>query len=104
MIERPRSRMPSLHARPADFDTPAPAGAGTSPSGSRTARRNFPRRDVDEHQVHRPRPEPVLGNCLLPARQHDLRATELTHPRPFDVDLAAMEADQNAFVSTVVGI
>jgi hypothetical protein len=25
----------------ADFDTPAPAGAGTSPSGSRTARRNF---------------------------------------------------------------
>ncbi len=25
----------------ADFDTPEPAGAGTSPSGSRTARRNF---------------------------------------------------------------
>src|SRR5215472_4528251 len=25
----------------ADFDTPDPAGAGTSPSGSRTARRNF---------------------------------------------------------------
>jgi len=25
----------------ADFDTPAPEGAGTSPSGSRTARRNF---------------------------------------------------------------
>src|SRR5712691_11698169 len=25
----------------ADFDTPAPRGAGTSPSGSRTARRNF---------------------------------------------------------------
>jgi hypothetical protein len=25
----------------ADFDTPLPAGAGTSPSGSRTARRNF---------------------------------------------------------------
>ncbi len=25
----------------ADFDTPAPVGAGTSPSGSRTARRNF---------------------------------------------------------------
>jgi hypothetical protein len=25
----------------ANFDTPAPAGAGTSPSGSRTARRNF---------------------------------------------------------------
>src|SRR5262249_23679677 len=53
----------------------------------------FPRRDIDEHQIHRPLPEPVLPPCLLPARQRDLLAAELTNPRPFDVDLAAMEAN-----------
>ena len=53
----------------------------------------FPRRDIDEHQIHRPLPEPVLPHCLLPARQRDLLAAELTNPRPFDVDLAPMEAN-----------
>src|SRR5215472_9929808 len=77
----------------ADFDVPDPAGAGISPSGSRTDRRNFRVETLDEHQIHRPLSEPVLPHCLLPARQRDLLAAELTNPRPFDVDLAPMEAN-----------
>src|SRR5262249_8923952 len=53
----------------------------------------FPRRDIDEHQIHRPLPEPVLGHCVLPARQHHLLAAEFTNSWPFDIDLAAMEAN-----------
>src|SRR5215469_864826 len=53
----------------------------------------FPRRDIDEHQIHRPPPEPVLGHCVLPARQHHLLAAEFTNSWPFDIDLAAMEAN-----------
>jgi hypothetical protein len=49
-------------------------------------------RDVDQHQVHRPAPQPVLGLRRLPARQRDLGTAVRTHARPFDHDLAAVEA------------
>src|SRR5450755_1769485 len=183
----------------ADFDTPAPAGAGTSPSGSRTARRNFlvetlisirfiahlpsqssatawsqlesdsscpidperrhqnemltdvdavdlhhhdvergqvrthpflhagsrqrhevprsrrlrhagprrrrnialgkphraaefPRRDVDQHQVHRPLAEPVLRDRMVPARKRQFLPCKVAHARPLNCYLAGMKS------------
>ena len=49
--------------------------------------------DVDQHQVHRPLAEPVLRNRRLPARHSQLLPVEAAHPRPLDLDLAAVEAD-----------
>jgi hypothetical protein len=78
-----RRHVPILRtdASSADFDTPEPAGAGTSPSGSRTARRNFRGRDVEQHQVHRPLAKPVLCDRPLPARQHQLAAGKVAHQK-----------------------
>ena len=50
-------------------------------------------RDVDQHEVHRPLPKPVLGLCRLPARQGKLGAVTATHARPFDRDRATVKAD-----------
>jgi len=77
----------------ADFDTPAPAGAGTSPSGSRTARRNFRVDTFDQHQVHRPLAEPVLRDRTLPARQRQFLAPEVAHAGPLNCHPAGVEAD-----------
>ncbi len=51
------------------------------------------RRDVDQHQVHRPAAKPVLGLRRRPARQRNFLAVEAAHPRPIDRNLAAVEAD-----------
>src|SRR5271166_4854743 len=51
------------------------------------------RRHVDQHQVHRPLPQPVLGHRLLPAIQRQFFPVERAYPRPLDCDLASMEAD-----------
>src|SRR6516164_2173341 len=76
----------------ADFDTPDPAGAGTSPSGSRTAP-EFPRGDVEQHEVHRPFAKPVLPRRVLPTRQRQLMASNIAHPRPLDFHLTGLEGD-----------
>src|SRR6476659_2013760 len=73
----------------ADFDTPLPAGAGTSPSGNRTARLNL---RVDTLISIR-FAEPVLVYSLLPAFQWQFFAVEPAYPRPLDYDLASVETD-----------
>src|SRR5450755_2427192 len=51
----------------------------------------FPRRDVDQHLVHRPATEPILGRGALPTRYRDLTPVHAAYPWPFDRDLAALE-------------
>jgi hypothetical protein len=51
------------------------------------------RRDVDQHQVHGPSPQPVLGLGRLPARQRQLAAVAGSHTGPFDRHLAAVETE-----------
>src|SRR5213595_520087 len=51
------------------------------------------RRDVDQHLVHGPFPEPVLRNCRLPTRYRLLLPVKAAKPWPLDFDLAAVEAD-----------
>ena len=77
----------------ADFDTPAPAGAGTSPSGSRTARRNFRVETLISIRFIAHLTEPVLLDRPLPARQRQLLAGQVAHPRPLDLHLAGVEPD-----------
>lgn len=50
-------------------------------------------RDVDQHQIHRPTTQPVLGLCRLPARQRQLVAVAGSHTGPFDRHLAAVETE-----------
>ena len=50
-------------------------------------------RDVDQHQVHRPLAEQVFGLGRRPARQGHLAAIAGANARPFDLNLAAVEAD-----------
>jgi len=52
-------------------------------------------RDIDQHLVHGPLADPVLGNRHLPARQSLLLALEVAKPWSFDLGLAAVEADQD---------
>jgi hypothetical protein len=61
-----------------DFDKPAPR---TSPPRSRTERANLWGRDVDQHLVHCPFAEPVLGNRRFPARQNVFLAVKTAQPR-----------------------
>src|SRR4051812_43630738 len=51
------------------------------------------RRDIDQHQVHGPSPQPVLGLRRLPARQHQFVAVAAAHTGPFDRYLAAVETE-----------
>jgi hypothetical protein len=51
------------------------------------------RRDVDQHQVQRPSPQPILGLRHLPGRQRQLVAVPDSHTWPFDRHLAAVEAE-----------
>src|SRR3979490_1538791 len=74
----------------ADFDTPLPAGAGTSPLGQSHSPAEFARRHVDQHHVHRPPAEPVLVDRLLPVFQRQFFPIEPAHPRSLDCDLASM--------------
>jgi hypothetical protein len=67
-------KMPRSAAKPPTSTPPAPADAGTSLSGSRTARAKFPRRDFDQDQAHCPLAEPVLRSRTIPARQHKFLA------------------------------
>src|SRR6202163_432145 len=53
----------------------------------------FPRRYVDQHQVHRPLAEPVLRDRTLPARQRQFMALEVAHAGPLTRHLAGVEAD-----------
>src|SRR5216683_6395214 len=53
----------------------------------------FPRRYVDQHQVHRPLAEPVLRDRTLPARQRQFMALEVAHAGPLNRHLAGVEAD-----------
>jgi len=76
----------------ADFDTPAPAAAGTSPSGSRTDRRNF-RVETLISISSLPLAEPVLRDRTLPARQRQFLAPEVAHAGPLNRHLAGVEAD-----------
>ena len=55
-----------------------------------------PGRDVDQHKIQCPFPQPVLGNGSRPGRQGQLRLASLgTNPGAFDHDLATMEADRS---------
>src|SRR5207247_612587 len=51
------------------------------------------RRDIDQHLVQGPFPEPVLRNCRLPTRYTLLLPVKAAKPWPLDFDLAAVEAD-----------
>src|SRR6266516_3909810 len=51
------------------------------------------RRDIDQHLVQGPLPEPVLRNCRLPTRYRLLLPVKAAKPWPLDFDLAAVEAD-----------
>src|ERR1700704_2953942 len=53
----------------------------------------FPRRDVDQHQVHRPLAEPVLRDRTIPTRQQKLLAPKTAHTRPLNRYLAGMKAN-----------
>src|ERR1700674_2686657 len=53
----------------------------------------LPRRDVDQHQVHRPPTQPILLAGPFPARQRQFLAVKIAHPRPLELHFAAMEAD-----------
>src|ERR1700730_5986118 len=53
----------------------------------------FPRRYVDQHQVHRPLAEPVLRDRTLPARQRQFMALKVAHAGPLNRHLASVEAD-----------
>src|SRR5215470_9769304 len=53
----------------------------------------FPRRYVDQHQVHRPLAEPVLRDRALPTRQYQFMALDVAHAGPFNRHLAGVEAD-----------
>src|SRR6516165_10272711 len=77
----------------ADFDTPDPAGAGTSPSGSRTARRNFRVETLSSMRFIAPFAKPVLPRRVLPTRQRQLVASNIAHPRPLDFHLTGMKGD-----------
>src|SRR3954462_7704738 len=72
----------------------------TSPRGPRNVPLRTPnrsgklaRRDIDQHLVHGPLPEPVLRNCRLPTRYRLLLPVKVAKPWPLDFDLAAVEAD-----------
>jgi hypothetical protein len=64
----------------ADFDRPAPAGAGTSPSGSRTERATLRVETLISIWFMAHLHEPVLGNRRLPTRQSLLPALEAAKP------------------------
>ena len=51
------------------------------------------RRHVDQHQVHRPRAEPVLVYSLLQLSSGSSLPVEPAYPRPLDYDLASVETD-----------
>ena len=77
----------------ADFDTPAPAGAGTSPSGSRTARPNLRVETLISIRfiAHWPSQSSATARSQLGSASS--LPVEAAHPRPLDRDLAAVEAD-----------
>src|SRR5208337_4807174 len=52
-----------------------------------------PRRDVDQHLVHRPFAEQVFADGVLPTRQDALDPVEPANPWALDVDLATVKAD-----------
>ncbi|MET4222385.1 hypothetical protein ABIB00_007622 [Bradyrhizobium sp. LB14.3] len=76
----------------ADFENPGSGGAGTSLSGSRTAR---PNRRVDTlisiRLIAQRRASPPAPP--VPARDRQLAAVHIPDPRALDLDLAAVEAD-----------
>lgn len=77
----------------ADFETPHPGGAGTSYSGSRTAR---PNRRVDTLISIRfigQRPSEFSWPVVSQVPDRDLAAVHAPDPRALDLDLAAVEAD-----------
>src|ERR1700722_8567880 len=53
----------------------------------------FPRRDIDQHQVHRPLAEPVLCDRTVPARKRQFLTCKVAHARPLDRYLAGMKAN-----------
>src|SRR6056297_4337652 len=62
-----------------------------------------PRRDVDQHQVHRPTTEPVLRCRTIPARERHLTTIDATDPRALDADLPAVEPDCATGRSPAIG-
>src|SRR5438046_9114575 len=75
----------------ADFDRPAPAAAGTSPSGSRTDRANLRVATLISIWFMAPLAEPVLGNRRIPARHRLLLAREVAKSWSSELVLAAGE-------------
>ncbi len=52
-----------------------------------------PRRDIDQHLVHRPFAEQVFADGVLPTRQYALGPVEPANPWTLDLDLATVKAD-----------
>ena len=75
------------------FRQPSPCGRWNVSCGQPNRPGKLTCRDVDQHLVHGPLAEPVLGNCRLPARQSLLLALKAAKPWSFDLDIAAVEAD-----------
>src|SRR6266567_1403683 len=93
---------PILHARRRQRHEAAGGGRfrQTSPRRPRNVSLRQPnrsgkltRRDIDQHLVQGPFPEPVLRNCRLPTRSRLLLPVKAAKPWPLDFDLAAVEAD-----------
>src|SRR4051794_8253006 len=74
----------------ADFETPDPGGAGTSPSGSRTAR---PNRRVDTLISIRFIAQRPSQSSSAAVSQLGPRGRPRLDPRALDLDLAGLEAD-----------
>src|ERR1035437_3010715 len=71
----------------------SPGRRGNIALGKPYGSAQFPRRYVDQHQVHRPLAEPVLRDRTLPARQRQFLAPEVAHAGPLNRHLAGVEAD-----------
>src|SRR5436190_18486861 len=68
----------------ADFDTPLPAGAGTSPSGNRTARLNLRVDTLISIRFIAHAPSQSSSTACSPAFQWQFFAVEPAYPRPLD--------------------
>src|SRR6476620_1931503 len=89
----PRSRQRHEAPRSCRLRYSGPRWRGNIALGKPHRSAEFPRRYVDQHQVHRPLAEPVLRDRTLPTRQCQFMALEVAHAGPLNHHLAGVEAD-----------
>ena len=72
---------------------PRPVGRRNVSLGQPDRTLETPRRDVDQHLVHRPFAEQVFADGVRPARQYALGPVEPANPWALDLDLATVKTD-----------